>query len=59
VKIEASDVNLLLLAQALRRAGRTVDADVAVAQARKVSPNLSQSQIAAGQLLSVAGLMPQ
>jgi len=55
VKIDPSDVNLLLYAQALRRAGRTEEADFASAEARKISPDLSEAQTAAGQLLSVAG----
>jgi len=55
VKIDASDVNLLLYAQALRRAGRTAEADSASAEALKVSSDLSQAQTAAGQLLSVVG----
>jgi protein O-mannosyl-transferase len=58
VKIEPSDVSFLLLAEALRRADRSAEADLAAAQARKLSTNLSESQSAAGQLLSVAGLMP-
>jgi len=55
VKIDPSDVNLLLYAQALRRAGRPAEAGFASAEARKISPDLSQAQIAAGQFLSVAG----
>jgi tetratricopeptide (TPR) repeat protein len=55
VKIDASDVNLLLYAQALRRAGRAAEADSVSAAAQKISPDLSQAQTAAGQLLSVAG----
>jgi tetratricopeptide (TPR) repeat protein len=58
VKIEPSDVSFLLLAEALRRDGRSAEADFAVAEARKISTNLNESQSAAGQLLSVAGLMP-
>jgi Flp pilus assembly protein TadD len=55
VKIDPSDVNLLLYAQALRRAGRNAEADSASAEALKISPDLSEAQIAAQQLLSVAG----
>lgn len=58
VKIDPSSVNFLLLAQALRRAGRAAEADFALAQAQKISPDLSEAQIVAGQFLSVAGLMP-
>lgn len=58
VKIDPSDVNFLLLAQALRRAGRAAEADAAAAQAQKISSDLSQAQIAATQFLSFAGLKP-
>jgi tetratricopeptide (TPR) repeat protein len=58
VKVDPSDVNLLLLAQALRRAGRPADADSALAQVQKISSDLGQAQIAAGQFLSFAGLKP-
>lgn len=57
VKVDPSAVNFLLLAQALRRAGRPAEADSALAQAQRISPDLSQAQIAAGQFLSFAGLM--
>lgn len=56
VKIDPSDVNLLLLSQALRRAGRAAEADSAAAQAQKISSDFSQAQIAATQFLSFAGL---
>jgi tetratricopeptide (TPR) repeat protein len=56
VRVDPSDVNVLLLAQALRRAGRSAEADSALAQVQKISPDLSQAQNAAGQLLSFAGL---
>ncbi|HSZ63527.1 MAG TPA: tetratricopeptide repeat protein [Terriglobales bacterium] len=56
VRIDPSDVNFLLLAQALRQAGRQNDAERATADARKISQDLSHAQIAAGQLLSVADL---
>ena len=58
VKVDPSDVNVLLLAQALRRDGRPAEADSASAQVRKISSDLGQAQIAAGQLLSFAGLKP-
>jgi tetratricopeptide (TPR) repeat protein len=58
VKIDPNSVNFLLLAQALRRAGRPAEADFASAQAQKISPDLSEAQITAGQFLAVAGLMP-
>ena len=58
VKIAPNDVNFLLFAQALRRAGHAAEADSASTQAQKISSDLSQAQIAAGQFLSFAGLKP-
>jgi protein O-mannosyl-transferase len=58
VKIVPDDVNVLLLAQALRRAGRMAEADSALAQFRKVSSDPGPAQNAAVQLLSLAGLKP-
>jgi len=58
VKVDPSAVNVLLYAQALRRDGRAAEADSVSAQAQKISPDLSQAQIAAGQFLSFAGLKP-
>jgi tetratricopeptide (TPR) repeat protein len=58
VKIDPNDVNFLLFAQALRRAGRPTEADSAMTQAQKTSSDLTQAQIAAGQFLSFAGLKP-
>ncbi len=58
VKVDPSDVNVLLYAQALRRDGRAAEADSVSAQAQKISPDLSQAQTAAGQFLSFAGLKP-
>jgi tetratricopeptide (TPR) repeat protein len=57
-KIDSNPVNFLLLAQALRQAGRAADAAVAAEEARKISPDLRQPQLAAGQFLSVAGVTP-
>jgi len=51
-------VNILLLAQALRRAGRAAEADFANAQVQKISANPSQAQIVAAQELSFVGLKP-
>jgi tetratricopeptide (TPR) repeat protein len=59
VKEDPRDVNVLLLAQALRRAGRTAEADAALARVQKISPDLSQAQAGAEQLLAFAGLKPQ
>jgi cytochrome c-type biogenesis protein CcmH/NrfG len=58
VKIDPSDVNVLLLAQALRRAGRAAEADSASAQVLKISPDFGQAQLAAAQVLSFVGLKP-
>jgi tetratricopeptide (TPR) repeat protein len=58
VKVAPSAVNYLLLAQALRRAGRPAESDSALAQAHKISPDLAQAQIVAAQFLSFAGLKP-
>jgi cytochrome c-type biogenesis protein CcmH/NrfG len=59
VKEDPSDVNVLLLAQALRHAGRAAEADAAWAQVQKFSPDLAQAQAGAEQLLAFAGLKPQ
>ena len=58
VKIAPDDVNVLLLAQALRRAGRVSEADSAFAQVQKVSSDLGRAQNAAAKLLSLVGLKP-
>ena len=58
VKADANDVNVLILAEALRRAGRTADADAAAAQVQKISPDPAQAQSDAQRWLSFAGLKP-
>jgi len=58
VKVDPNDLNVLLFAQALRRAGRAAEADSAVAQVQKISSDPGQAQFAAGQFLSFAGLKP-
>jgi tetratricopeptide (TPR) repeat protein len=58
VKVDPNDVNVLLYAQALRRAGRPAEADSALAQVQKISSDLGQAQFDAGQFLSFAGLKP-
>jgi tetratricopeptide (TPR) repeat protein len=58
VGVDASAANFLLLEQALRRARRFAEADSALAQARKVSPDLNAPRIAVGQILSFVGLAP-
>jgi len=59
VKVDPSDVNFLLLAEALRRAGQIAEAEAAFAQAERASPDLRQAQVAAGEFLSWAGLPAQ
>ena len=58
VTIAPTAVNYLLLAQALRRAGRPAESDIAREQAHKISPDLAQAQVVAAQYLSFAGLKP-
>jgi protein O-mannosyl-transferase len=58
VKVEPTDANVLLFSQALRRAGRSAEADSAAAQVQRISTDLAQAQFEAGQLLSLAGLKP-
>jgi tetratricopeptide (TPR) repeat protein len=58
VSIQPSDVDYLLLAQALRRAGRLAEADAASAQAQRISNDFAQAQQSAAQLLVSAGLQP-
>jgi tetratricopeptide (TPR) repeat protein len=57
-KLEPSPVNFLLLAHALRQAGRVAEAESASAQAKKIAPDLSEPQTAAAQILSQAGVVP-
>jgi protein O-mannosyl-transferase len=58
VKADPSDVNVLVYAQALRRVGRSAEADSATEQVQKISQDLGQAQFDAGQLLFFAGLKP-
>ncbi len=58
VKVEPNDVNVLLFAQALRRAGRAAEADSASAQVQKISTDLGQAQFDVGQFLAFVGLKP-
>lgn len=57
-KVDPSDLNVVLLVQALRHAGRTAEADWFWAQVQKVSPNPGQAQSAAAQILSFVELKP-
>jgi len=52
-----SDVGLLLMASALRQAGREREADAAFEQARKVSPNFVQAQEAARRYAASFGVL--
>jgi tetratricopeptide (TPR) repeat protein len=58
VRIAPSELNAVLLAQALRREGRHAEADSISAQVAKVSPDLPGVQVAVGQMLSLVGLKP-
>ena len=58
VRVDPNDVNVLLFAQALRRAGRAAEADSASAQVKKISTDLGQAQFDAGQILAFVGLKP-
>jgi protein O-mannosyl-transferase len=59
LKVEPSDVNYLLFAQALRRAGRLPEADAAAQEARRVSSDFAQAQKSAAQQLAAAGIKSQ
>ena len=56
VKVEPNDVGYLLLEWALRRAGRLVEADDAVAHARRISHDFAQAQKSAAQVMAAAGI---
>ena len=57
-KVEPNDVYVLLLAQALRRAGHAEQASSAEAEVQKICSDPGQAQMEAGQWLSIAGLKP-
>jgi tetratricopeptide (TPR) repeat protein len=57
-RVEPNDLNVLLLAQALRRAGHAEQADLAEAKVQKISSDLGHAQLEARQWLSFAGLEP-
>src|ERR1700676_10487 len=57
-KVEPNDLSVLLLAQALRRAGHIEQADSAEAEVQKISSDPGQAHLEAGQGLSFAGLKP-
>jgi predicted Zn-dependent protease len=58
VKVDPNDVNVLLFAQALRRAGHVAEADSATARVQKISTDLGQAQFDATQFLAFVGLKP-
>ena len=57
-RVNPSDVNLLLLAQALRHTGAPAEAERAEAQARTISPNLTDAEEAVAGFLNLAGIKP-
>src|ERR1700676_1617054 len=57
-KVEPNDLSVLLLAQALRRAGHAEQADSAEAEVQKISSDPGQAYLEAGRWLSFAGLKP-
>src|SRR6202158_130004 len=57
-KVEPNDLNVLLLAQALRRAGHAEQADSAEAEVQKISSDPAHAQLEARQWLSFVGLKP-
>jgi protein O-mannosyl-transferase len=59
LKVERSDVNLLLLAQALRQAGRLAEADAAEQEALRVSSDFERARKSAAQLMTSAGITPR
>jgi protein O-mannosyl-transferase len=59
MKVEPTDVGYLLLEQALRRAGRSPEADEAGAQAQRISHDFAKAQQAATQVLVSAGIQPE
>jgi tetratricopeptide (TPR) repeat protein len=56
MNVQPTDVGYVLLAQALRRAGRPEEADGALAQAQRISPNLGKVQQAAALVLATADI---
>jgi tetratricopeptide (TPR) repeat protein len=58
ITLSPTDVGLLLLSGALRRAGKNSEADQAYAQAQKLSVDFSQAQQTANQIASSFGVPP-
>src|SRR5579872_3532917 len=59
MKVEPTDVGYLLLAQALRRSGHSSDADNALAEAQRISPNIDKAQQSAAEVLASTGIQAQ
>jgi protein O-mannosyl-transferase len=59
MKVGPSDVGYLLLARALRRAGRAAEADDAYAHAEQISRDFAQAQRSAAQVLASIGINPE
>jgi cytochrome c-type biogenesis protein CcmH/NrfG len=56
MQVGATDVGYLMLADALRRDGRTKDADDAVAHARSISSDFPKAQQYAAKILVTSGI---
>jgi len=56
MKIQPTDVGYLLLEQAKRRNGRAAESEDALAQARRISPDIAEARKEAAQVLATAGL---
>jgi protein O-mannosyl-transferase len=56
VKIEPTDVGFLILAHALRRAGRSQEADESKRQAQRLSSDMAETAQSASQILAGAGI---
>jgi hypothetical protein len=56
MSVAPTDVGYVLLEQALRRSGRSAEADDALAKAQRISTNISQARRSADQVLASAGL---
>ena len=59
VRSDPNDVNVLVYAQALRRVGRSAEADSATEQVQKISQDLGLAQFDSRQLLFFAGVKPR
>jgi len=57
MSVAPTDVGYVLLEQALRRSGRSAEADDALAKVQRISTNISQARRSADQVLASAGLL--